>query len=217
MYKDLQGQQFGRLTVIKKAGAAINGCIKWECKCTCGKTTIVRSTQLISGNTKSCGCLQRETMSKKFKTHGLSNTRLYIIWQAMKQRCYNPKYDYYQNYGGKGIIICDEWKSDFMSFYNWSMENGYNDSLSIDRIDINKNYSPDNCRWATPMIQSNNKGDTTYVIYHGEKDSLTNMCRKLNVNRSTIQKRCRIYKCSFEEAVDNYQKPGEFVDYWKRK
>lgn len=87
------------------------------------------------------------------KRHGLTNTRIYRIWKSMKTRCYNPKHDHYDSYGGKNIKICDKWKNDFMNFYSWSLKNGYNDNLSIDRIDNNKDYTPDNCRWISLNIQ----------------------------------------------------------------
>ena len=216
MVQDLVGKRYGRLVVISRADNNCHGDVMWKCRCDCGNFAVVRANSLRSGKTKSCGCLQKNVVANMKRTHGLSNTRLFRIWQAMKQRCYNEKKNYYELYGGKGISVCDEWKADFLSFYNWSMANGYDDSKSIDRIDSAKNYSPDNCRWASPSVQSSNKRDNNIVFYHGMSDTFTGMCRTLNVNRSTIQKRCRIYDCTFEEAVDNYGEVGEFVDHWKK-
>ena len=108
------------------------------------------------GNIKSCGCYSIKKVKERFTKHGLSNIRLNRIWRSIKDRTLNSKHRAYHNYGGRGIKVCDEWKNDFMSFYNWAMSNGYSDELSIDRIDNNKNYCPDNCRWATRTIQSRN-------------------------------------------------------------
>ena len=108
-------------------------------------------------NTNSCGCYNRIKVSESNKKHGLSRTRLYRIWKSMENRVYNPQYKQYKYYGGRGITICDEWKNDFMSFYNWATTNGYSDELSIDRIDNDGNYCPKNCRWATSNIQNRNK------------------------------------------------------------
>ena len=109
------------------------------------------------GNTNSCGCYKKRRMSELHKTHGLRYTRLYDIWADIKRRTLNPKNKAYNNYGGRGISICDEWKNDFMSFCNWAMSNGYSDELSIDRIDNDGGYSPENCRWTTRTIQSRNQ------------------------------------------------------------
>ena len=110
-----------------------------------------------SGNTNSCGCYNKIKVSESIKKHGMSNTRLYNILKKIKDRVLNPKNKAYQDYGGRGITICDEWKNDFMSFYNWAMSNGYSDELSIDRIDNDGGYSPENCRWTTSIIQNRNK------------------------------------------------------------
>ena len=111
------------------------------------------------GDTKSCGCYQKRRAIETHKTHGLRSTRLYNTWTNMKDRTLNPKYIQYNDYGGRGITICEEWKNDFMSFYNWAMSNGYeeNKGLSIDRIDNDGNYKPSNCRWTTQTIQSRNQ------------------------------------------------------------
>jgi hypothetical protein len=108
-------------------------------------------------HTNSCGCYNKIKVSESTKKHGLFRTRLYNIWTNMKMRVYNPQHTNYKDYGGRGITICDEWKNDFMSFYNWAMSNGYSDELSIDRIDNNGNYEPNNCRWTTKTIQSRNQ------------------------------------------------------------
>lgn len=129
----------------------------WNCKCKCGKETIVYSDKLKTGHTKSCGCLKRQKTIERNYRHGLYGTRLYSIWHDMNTRCYYEKTKCYKYYGGRGITICDEWKNNFVNFYNWAINNGYKDNLSIDRIDVNGNYEPSNCRWATMQEQQLNK------------------------------------------------------------
>lgn len=155
---DITGQRFGRLLVIQKAEPrkGYNGAM-WKCVCDCGKTTIVNGQNLKSGNTTSCGCYGIERKTNTPKTHGKSGTRLHRIWKAMHSRCYNKNFHAYNHYGGRGITICDEWLHDFQAFHDWAIVNGYKDNLSIDRIDNDKGYSPDNCRWVTMEEQNKNK------------------------------------------------------------
>lgn len=146
---DLTGQKFGKLTVIERAKNR-GKVIYWLCKCECGGIIEVQSAHLKNGNTKSCGCM------KGNKKHGQRSTRLYRIWIGIKQRCLNPKNPHYKDYGGRGIKLFDDWLK-FEPFYQWAVSNGYNDILSIDRIDVNGNYEPSNCRWATYKEQAKNK------------------------------------------------------------
>ena len=155
MLIDLTGQRFGRLTVLKRA-ETINKRTRWLCRCDCGEEVIVEAYNLKKGHTQSCGCLQREAASKANTTHGMRGSRLYRIWVCMHNRCYRKCYHAYNHYGGRGITICDEWH-DFQAFQYWAIENGYNDDLSIDRIDNDKGYYPDNCRWVTMEEQNRNK------------------------------------------------------------
>ncbi|WP_097026146.1 hypothetical protein [Clostridium peptidivorans] len=150
------GKKYGYWTVIKRS-KNINGRSTWVCECKCGNRKIVKLHDLRNGRSKSCGCLRKETTSKNFKTHNLTNHRLFSIWSCMKTRCYNPNATNYERYGARGIRICDEWLNDFMNFYNWSMGNGYKDDLTIDRINNDGNYESSNCRWATIEQQANNK------------------------------------------------------------
>ena len=177
------GDKFGKLTVISKASDYINpnsgNCIKrWLCKCECGNTTIVRDNDLKRGITKSCGCLIIEQLKKRNSTHLLSNTLLYREYSSMIQRCYNPNNIRYPEYGQRGIQVCREWyNSDYKKgfdpeciniFYNWAINNGYKEGLTIDRINVNGNYEPSNCRWIPKEYQAHNRRNSIKINLNGE-------------------------------------------------
>ena len=163
--KDMTGQRFGRLSVLGRAGITPYGEATWRCQCDCGGIVFVAGSSLRRGHTKSCGCLRDEIESKIHSTHRKTKTRLYNVWTHIIQRCYNPKHTAYKRYGGRGITVCDEWRNDFMKFYDWAIATGYDENAAfhectIDRIDNDKGYSPDNCRWADAKTQNANKSNS---------------------------------------------------------
>lgn len=151
MRTDLTGKSFERLTVLRYSHNNRFGAAVWECKCACGRTSIVPSGDLLSGHTRSCGCLHTEMF--RHRTHSGCGTRLYRIWKNMHTRCENPKYHHWHRYGGRGVRICDEWK-DFSTFRDWALSHGYVDNMTIDRIDNDGNYDPWNCQWITQSENS---------------------------------------------------------------
>jgi hypothetical protein len=154
---DIKGKKFGRLTAIEISKKTNRG-EWWLCQCDCGNTTIVRKNHLTGGKILSCKCFQKERQLQGLsKVNGLCNTRIHRIWQNMKNRCYYEKLPEFKYWGGRGIEVCKEWKENFLSFYDWAIANGYKDNLSIDRIDVNGNYEPSNCRWATAYEQVHNR------------------------------------------------------------
>lgn len=196
---DLTGKRFGRLTVIERYNKK-TPYVLWRCKCDCGKESIVRAGSLIRGVSKSCGCLVAETNKKRSTKHGGYGTRLYRIWDDMKSRCRNPKAISYPNYGGKGISLCEEW-NDFAVFREWAMTHGYKDKLTIDRIDINKNYEPNNCRWVDMVTQNNNKSSNFFITYDGRKMSLSMWAKELHISYNMLLKRIR-RGWTFEKAIN---------------
>lgn len=194
MYKIniFEGEQYGYLTVIARAENAKNGHSRWVCKCRCGKETVVLSTHLKSGRIKSCGCWWQERKHEYRKIHGFTKKeRLYNIWQAMKNRCYTKSHWQYQNYGGRGIIVCEEWKSNYLSFRNWALENGYADNLTIDRIDVNGNYEPNNCRWVSMYEQTRNQRTNRFLTYKGKTQIMKDWAKEMDLSYTVLGWRIR--------------------------
>ena len=202
-FKDLTGQKFGRLTVIERAENDKNGSTRWLCRCECGNEKIIEGGHLRSHKIKSCGCLLTDVLIKRNYTHGMTNTRLFHIWQGIKNRCYNKNFEHYKHYGERGITTCKEWKNDFVKFYDWSMNNGYNDTLTIDRIDVNGDYEPSNCRWVKQAEQSRNRRDTIYITYNGETHTFYEWSKITGINQNTLCTRYYRDKKRGEELFKN--------------
>lgn len=202
-FKDLTGQKFGRLTVIKRADNNKNGSTRWLCKCDCGNEKIVEGGHLRSNKIKSCGCLLTDILIKRNYTHGMTNTRLFHIWQGIKIRCYNKNFEHYKYYGGRGITMYAEWENDFMSFYDWAMENGYKENLTIDRIDVNGNYCPKNCRWVTQKEQNRNTRKNRLITFNGETHCIGEWAEITGINKSTLCTRYYRDKKQGEELFKN--------------
>lgn len=172
---DLTGRTFGRWTVLERKGR-VKSQQMWLCKCDCGTIREVTHTSLVCGKSLSCGCYHKDIISKMLTTHGMSDSRIYSIYYNIKRRCNNPNDKRYKDYGGRGIKICKEWDDSFLLFLDWSLSNGYTEYRTIDRIDNNKGYCPENCRWTTEENQRNNKRNTVYIEVLGKKMSLRQWC-----------------------------------------
>jgi hypothetical protein len=197
---DLTRQKFGKLTVISKSIRTHND-IYWHCLCDCGSEKIVSGKHLRRGSIKSCGCYRRKKSSLKAKTHGATNTRLYNIWRSMRQRCKNPTdVNIKKNYLDRGITVCKEWHN-FSIFQHWAMTNGYADNLTIDRVDNDKGYSPENCRWADIYEQSNNRRSNQIITFNGITLTLAQWTRKIGVSKTLLNKRIFSYGWSPEKAL----------------
>lgn len=180
-FVDLTGQTFSKLNVKYKIENESKHTY-WLCECECGNKKEARSDALRDGTTRHCGCVG-------LGKHNLSNHRLFNIWSGMKERCYNINSRDYMRYGGRGIRITNEWRDDFLTFYNWAIKNGYENHLSIDRKDVNGNYEPSNCKWATPEEQANNTRKNNLIGINGEIKSVSQWSRLSGVSRYIIKKR----------------------------
>ena len=213
---DLTGRVFGRLKVIgfhhtevKYYGEKKKKCLKhyWLCECTCKNKVIVEGGSLRSGNCKSCGCLMREIVSKDKKKHGEADTRLYKVWQGMRRRCYDEKCKNYKNYGGRGIEVCKEWRDNYIPFRDFMMSLGYDGTLprdvqTLERINVNGNYEPTNCKLATKKEQNVNKRSNHTVTYKGVTKTVTEFAEEYGIDVDTILNRINNHGYSIEEAIE---------------
>lgn len=188
--KDLTGQQFGRLTVLHRTEdhyyPSGRHDICYMCECECGQKVKVLGIHLRSGHTTSCGCFRVDTARQNMTKHGMTGTRLHNIWRNMIGRCYNQNHKNYDAYGGRGIRMCAEWLESFETFYEWALNNGYSDKLTLDRKDVNKGYEPSNCRWVTQKEQCNNTRRNVEVELNGETHTLKEWTEILGLNYRTI-------------------------------
>lgn len=207
---DITGQKFGRLTAIKldRIEHKISGGTShyWLFKCDCGNYIKRLKSSVTTGHTQSCGCYHKERAKEANITHGLRKTKLYKKWLDIKKRCYNSKSQYYYCYGGRGIKVCDEWLKDFSNFYNWAVANGYDESskvyqCTIDRIDVNGNYEPSNCRWVNQKVQNRNSRHCHYITYNNETHCLTEWAEITNISADKIRNRLK-RNWSIEKALN---------------
>jgi len=187
--KDMTGLRFGRLVVCKESNQRIRGCVCWEAVCDCGNVKVYVGADLRKGHTKSCGCLAKELSSKRAKTHGKKGTRIYRIWSGMMDRCHNPNSKDWGNYGGRGIVVCDEWHN-FKNFLN-DMGEPQSTQMSIDRIDVNQGYTPTNCRWATAKEQQNNRSNNKIIVFNGVEKTLMQWSEEVGINFACLWMRLR--------------------------
>ena len=214
-FKDLTNMKINKLTVIEYAGKSSSGQTYWHCLCECGNEKDIAGNNLIKGIVKSCGCEWKNMIDSKRNVkylpknikHGMYNTKIYRAWKHMKERCFNSKNKRYNHYGGRDITICDEWldkENGFINFYNWAIENGYdeeNKSLSIDRIDNDGPYAPWNCRWVNQYIQNNNKSDNTYITIDKYSYTISEWARILNLPPHVLIGRIYTLNWSYEDAI----------------
>lgn len=181
------GKRFGRLVVLGLDHVSgKHNSTWWRCKCDCGNETVVYRGGLTSGDIVSCGCYRKEHIHEYSRKHGLSHDPLYIVWGGMIQRCTNEHADNFQRYGGRGIIVCEDWRKNFENFYNWAISNGYENGLTLDRINNNSGYFPENCRWIDRRAQQNNTRRNRFIEYKGETHTIAEWSRILNINYATL-------------------------------
>lgn len=192
---DLTGKRFGRLFVISRADNSRSGKPMWNCVCDCGTTKVISGSALTNG-TKSCGCYRREWAAQKEYKHGEAKSRLHAVWNMMKQRCNDPNNKYFKNYGGRGISVCDEWLNNYVAFRDWAVATGYDEmakrgECTIDRIDNNGNYCPENCRWITQKEQARNTRTNHFIEFNGKRQTLAEWAEETGFYALTICDRLR--------------------------
>lgn len=211
-YFDITGKKFNMLTVIKRDSIR-NNSVMYLCNCECGNTRIVKAEHLRSGRVKDCGCVSQKIramhISQHVRTHGGSKTRLYTCWSDMKSRCYRQKDKNFCNYGARGIKVCDEWLHSFVNFRDWALSNGYTNELTIDRINVNGNYCPENCRWADIKTQSRNKRNTRFCYYGNIGKTAIEWQEISGLNQFLIYKFSAKHNWHFEEYANKF---GIFIN-----
>lgn len=199
---DLLGKRFGKLKVIGYIQPKAGKRGRWDCICDCGNRKSFVTHHLTEMGVSSCGCLLSEKTIERNTTHGESSSRLYNTWRKMKDRCINPNQTYFEHYGGRGIKVCEEWLNSFESFRDWAFKNGYNDELTIDRIDNNGNYEPSNCRWITMKEQANNTRKNLHFTYEGETHTLPEWAKIKGISYNKLYQRIHTSNWSFERAIN---------------
>lgn len=204
---DLTGKTFGRLTVVKRAESE-TGQAKWLCKCECGNECVVFGNNLRRGHTISCGCYREDTRPSLAFKHGYKHTRIYDVYCRIKARCYNPNNPSYPRYGGRGIVMCDEWKDDPMAFIEWAYEHGYDENApymkcTVEREDNSKGYSPDNCHFADAKEQANNRRTNLIIEHNGEKKTLAQWRDYFGMTQWQAYKNFVVHKRTVQDVIDN--------------
>ncbi len=212
-HQQLVGKKFGRLTVISEIGSRNfenSKQVVWDCICDCGNKVQTTTNRLKSGNTKSCGCLVYDVSRMNRTTHGMSKTRINNIYLGMHDRCERRKNSIYKHYGARGIKVCSEWSDEhgFEHFRDWAFSNGYSDDLTLDRIDVNGNYCPDNCRWVSQTAQKNNKRNTLWVEYLGKRMSLADFSREIGAPYNFVYHRYHSKNETIDQIADQWEKEG---------
>ena len=205
---DFTGQRFGRLTVIGRSSEVGDGRVIWHCKCDCGKECDVLANNLRRGHTISCGCYREEIRPTLAFKHGMKHTRISGLYDAIKGRCYCKTNPCYSRYGGRGIKMCDEWYNDKMAFIEWALKNGYDENATygkctIDRIDNNKDYSPENCRFTDMKVKSNNRRSNLIIEHNGEKKTLAQWRDYFGMTQWQAYKNFVVYKRTVQDVIDN--------------
>lgn len=185
---DITGQKFGLWTAIRHTGSMPYGGRAYLCRCECGTERVVSATSLRKGSTTNCGCAAVASLVRRSRKHGLYGSPIYMAWCRMKERCYYQKHPYYGYYGGKGIKVCSRWLDDPQAFYD-DMASTWRKGLTLDRIDSSKDYSPDNCRWASRSTQSRNRSTTVMLTLNDETRSLPEWAERLGLPASTLRNR----------------------------
>lgn len=205
---DLVGRRFGRLVVTERAENAPSGLTRWKCKCDCGNECIVIANNLMRNHTTSCGCFKDESRISVHTKHGLSDTRIYGVYGKIKARCYNENNPSYPRYGGRGITMCDEWKNDPEAFCEWAYAHNYREDAdygecTVDRIDNNEGYSPENCRIADEKTQANNRRSNLIIEHNGEKKTLAQWRDYFGMTQWQAYKNFVVYKRSVQDVIEN--------------
>lgn len=198
---DMTGKKCGRLQVMEFSEMRKDGQAYWKCLCDCGNTVIVAGNKLRSGHTRSCGCYKTTVQHRTHLIHGLTNSQLYVAWRNMISRCCNPKNTMAHRYSKRGITICEDWRRDFSAFAAWALQNGYEEGLTLDRIDVDGNYCPENCRWITRDEQYLNRSDNHFIEAFGERKTIKEWADSSGIKYDTIERRINAYGWSPERAV----------------
>lgn len=206
--KDEIGNRYAHLVVIGRAENTKGGNAQWLCKCDCGNTCVVNGNNLRRGKQVSCGCYGRQVRKKNDAPAEMTKERLYRIWQRMNYRCYNEHSNRFSTYGGRGITVCDEWRNDYIAFRTWAMQNGYCEELTLDRIDNDVGYEPQNCRWASVKDQQRNRRNNRMITLNGETKCVSEWCEQFGLKPSTVSMRLHYGWTVAEEILFGKKKKG---------